>query len=114
MGIVTLEDILEEIVGDFTSPMSGHNDEIQPDGSGNFNVGGTASIRDINKTLDWALPVDGPKTLNGLIIEQLESIPEAHVCMAIGPYRLETIEIHGNLVQKVRCWEVKSAKTRAS
>ncbi|OPX56220.1 Mg2+ and Co2+ transporter CorB, contains DUF21, CBS pair, and CorC-HlyC domains [Oceanospirillum multiglobuliferum] len=104
MGIVTLEDILEEIVGDFTSPMNGQNDEIKPDAGGNFVVDGTASIRDINKSLDWALPVDGPKTLNGLIIEQLESIPEAHVCLKIGPYRLETIEISGNLVQKVRCW----------
>ncbi|WP_028303950.1 HlyC/CorC family transporter [Oceanospirillum maris] len=110
MGIVTLEDILEEIVGDFTSPMSGHNEDIKPDTKGNFEVDGTASIRDINKTLDWALPIDGPKTLNGLIIERLESIPEAQVCLKIGPYRLETIEISGNLVQKVRCWEVKTGK----
>ena len=110
MGIVTLEDILEEIVGDFTSPMNGHNEDIKPDGKGSFEVDGAASIRDINKTLDWGLPVDGPKTLNGLIIERLESIPEAQVCLRIGPYRLETIEISGNLVQKVRCWEVKTGK----
>ena len=112
MGIVTLEDILEEIVGDFTSPMSGHNDEIKPDGNGNFEVDGTASIRDINKTLDWALPVDGPKTLNGLIIEHLEAIPEAPVCLSFGPYRLETLVINGNLVQKVRCWESKTGKQK--
>lgn len=110
MGIVTLEDILEEIVGDFTSPMNGQNEEIQPESSNNdsdgqnFIVDGTASIRDINKSLDWALPVDGPKTMNGLIIEQLESIPEAHVCLKVGDYYLETTEISGNLVQKVRCW----------
>ena len=110
MGIVTLEDILEEIVGDFTSPMNGQNEEIQPESSNNdsdgqnFIVDGTASIRDINKSLDWALPVDGPKTMNGLIIEQLESIPEAHVCLKVGAYYLETTEISGNLVQKVRCW----------
>ncbi|MBB1485299.1 HlyC/CorC family transporter [Oceanospirillum sediminis] len=119
MGIVTLEDILEEIVGDFTSPMSGHNDEIQPeppsaeaetDEPQNFIVDGTASIRDINKSLDWALPVDGPKTLNGLIMEQLESIPEAHVCLRIDDYYLETTEIQGNLVQKVRCWMTTSSE----
>jgi len=114
LGIVTLEDILEEIVGDFTSPMSGHNDEIKPDGNGNFEVDGAASIRDINKTLDWALPVDGPKTMNGLIIEHLEAIPEAPVCMSFGPYQLETLEISGNFVQKVRCKEVKKGKKKRS
>nr|WP_028299411.1 HlyC/CorC family transporter [Oceanospirillum beijerinckii] len=114
MGIVTLEDILEEIVGDFASPISGENEEIQleektsaedeENSSQNFIVDGTASIRDINKSLDWALPVDGPKTMNGLIIERLESFPEANVCLKVGPYYLETTEISGNLVQKVRCW----------
>ena len=114
MGIVTLEDILEEIVGDFASPISGENEEIQleektsnedeENSSQNFIVDGTASIRDINKSLDWALPVDGPKTMNGLIIERLESFPEANVCLKVGPYYLETTEISGNLVQKIRCW----------
>ncbi len=123
MGIVTLEDILEEIVGDFTSPISGgDNEEIQLEekesseesSSQNFIVDGTASIRDINKSLDWELPVDGPKTMNGLIIEQLESIPEAHVCLKIGDYYLETTEISGNLVQKVRCWTQPQPETTSN
>ncbi|MBL4899669.1 MAG: HlyC/CorC family transporter, partial [Colwellia sp.] len=76
-GLVTLEDILEEIVGDFTTTMTPTPSEevtLQPDGS--YLVDGSASIRDINKEMSWRLPTDGPKTLNGLIIEHLEDIPQ--------------------------------------
>ena len=76
-GLVTLEDILEEIVGDFTTTMTPTaSDEVnkQPDGS--YLIDGSATIRDINKEMSWELPTDGPKTLSGLIVEYLEDIPE--------------------------------------
>jgi Mg2+/Co2+ transporter CorB len=108
-GIVTLEDLLEEIVGEFTSNLSTDTEDIvhQPDGS--YLVDGTTTIRDINKSMKWELPTDGPKTLNGLLLEQLESFPEASVGVSIGRYRFEIIEIKGNLIQSVRAY----AKTKA-
>src|SRR5699024_721509 len=75
-GLVTLDDILEEIVGDFTTAISPTlSDEIKPQEDGSYLIEGTASIRDINKELGWKLPNDGPRSLNGLILEYLEDIP---------------------------------------
>jgi Mg2+/Co2+ transporter CorB len=68
-------------------------------------VDGAASIRDLNKTLSWHLPADGPKTLNGLITEALETIPDSAVCLKIGPYRLETLETEDNRVTRVLMWQ---------
>ena len=101
-GLVTLEDILEEIVGEFTSNISDQSPEIvaQPDGS--FVIDGATAIRDVNRALHWDLPVDGPKTLNGLILEYLETIPEAHVGMRLGRYHFEILELQGKVIQKVR------------
>ncbi|GAA4088578.1 HlyC/CorC family transporter [Zhongshania borealis] len=109
-GIVTLEDLLEEIVGEFTSNLSTDTEDIvhQPDGS--YLVDGTTTIRDINKSMKWELPTDGPKTLNGLLLEQLESFPEASVGVSIGRYRFEIIEIKGNLIQSVRAYTKTKAR----
>ncbi len=98
-GIVTLEDILEEIVGEFTTDLAASSKDIHPQEDGSFIIDGAASIRDINKTLKWNLPTDGPKTLNGLITEELESIPEAHLCVQIGDYRIETKQIKDNVIK---------------
>jgi Mg2+/Co2+ transporter CorB len=102
MGLVALEDILEEIVGEFTSNLSEAVDNIYPQRDGSFIIDGTASIREINKSLAWKLPTDGPKTLSGLMLEYLESFPDAKVSMNIGDYCLEILELEGNVVQAVR------------
>jgi Mg2+/Co2+ transporter CorB len=105
LGIVSLEDILEEIVGEFESEQSMSNPHIHPQADGRLVVDGAASIRDLNKSLGWHLPSDGPKTVNGLITEALESIPESAVCLKIGPYRLETLETEDNRVKRVMMWQ---------
>ena len=102
IGLVTLEDILEEIVGEFTTDMLLPSQDIHPQEDGSFVIDGSAAIRDINKQLQWKLPADGPKTLNGLITEQLESIPESSVCLTIGMYRLEILQTKDNMVKSVR------------
>jgi len=103
-GIVTLEDLLEEIVGEFTSNLSTDTEDIvhQPDGT--YLVDGTTTIRDINKSMKWDLPTDGPKTLNGLLLEKLESFPEGAVGLTIDRYYFEIIEMKGNLIQSVRAY----------
>jgi Mg2+/Co2+ transporter CorB len=104
LGIVTLEDILEEIVGEFESEHSLDNPHIHPQADGRMVIDGAASIRELNKCLGWHLPSDGPKTLNGLVTEALETIPESAVCLKIGRYRLEILETEDNRVSKVLIW----------
>lgn len=104
LGIVTLEDILEEIVGEFESDHSLDNPYVHPQPDGRLMIEGAASIRELNRTLGWHLPCDGPKTLNGLVTEALETIPESPVCLKIGRYRLEIIETVDNRVSQVLVW----------
>jgi len=101
-GLTTLEDILEEIVGDMAEHQDAENEDIHPQEDGSYFIDGTATIRDINKTLDWDLPVDGPKTLNGLITESLEEIPQNNVCLQLGPYLMETVQISDNFIKTAR------------
>ncbi|WP_285417510.1 transporter associated domain-containing protein [Pseudomonas sp. efr-133-TYG-5] len=108
LGIVTLEDILEEIVGEFESEHSLDNPHIHPQADGRMVIDGAASIRELNKCLGWHLPSDGPKTLNGLVTEALETIPESAVCLKIGRYRLEILETEENRVSKVLIWHTSS------
>ena len=107
IGIVTLEDILEEIVGDFSNQDTLRSPDIHPQEDGTQVIDGAAYIREINKALDWHLPCDGPKTLNGLVTEALESIPDSAVCLKIGPYRLEILQSSDNRVKSVRAWQTK-------
>jgi Mg2+/Co2+ transporter CorB len=102
-GLVTLEDILEEIVGDFTTSMITTPSEdinIQQDGS--FLIDATINIRDLNKEMKWNFPIDGPKTLNGLIIEFLEDIPAANTSLRIAGYQIEVVEVADNMIKAVR------------
>ncbi len=102
-GLVTLDDILEEIVGDFTTTISPTlSDEIKPQEDGSYLIEGTASIRDINKELGWKLPNDGPRSLNGLILEYLEDIPEANIGLRVAGYPIEILEVENNMVKLVR------------
>jgi Mg2+/Co2+ transporter CorB len=101
-GMVTLEDILEEIVGEFTTDMQTFNMDIHPQDDGSFIIDGTATIRDINRQLHWHLPSDGPKTLNGLLLEHLETIPESGTSLRIGDYIIEITQSADNAVKSAR------------
>jgi Mg2+/Co2+ transporter CorB len=98
MGIVTLEDILEEIVGEFTTDYAANIPEIHPQPDGTYYIDGSAVLRDINRALGWNLPADGPRTLNGLILEHLEFIPDSNLCLRLGDYLIETLQIQDNRV----------------
>lgn len=111
LGIVSLEDILEEIVGEFENEQTLDNPHIHPQADGRLVIDGAASIRDLNRSLGWHLPSDGPKTLNGLVTEALETIPESSVCLKIGPYRLEILQTEDNRVTRVLMWQ--NSATRA-
>ena len=114
IGVATLEDILEEIVGEFTAQSTAQQSEIELQEDGSYIFEGTINLRDLNRQLDWHLPCDGPKTLNGLVTEALESIPENSVCLQIGPYRLETLQVTDNRVTRVRAWKTgKKSATQA-
>ncbi len=101
-GIATLDDILEEIVGEFTTDFAAQLAEVRPQEDGSYIVDGKAVLRDVNRMLKWELPMSGPRTLNGLVIEHLEFIPEANVCLQIDRYRIETLLIADNVVRTVR------------
>jgi Mg2+/Co2+ transporter CorB len=105
LGIATLEDILEEIVGEFSNQDMLRSPDIHPQDDGTQVIDGAAYVREINRALDWQLPCDGPKTLNGLITEALESIPDSPVCLKIGPYCLEILQSAENRVKSVRAWQ---------
>ena len=102
LGLAALEDILEEIVGEFTSNLTETEDSIFPQRDGSFIIDGAANIRDINKSLGWAMPTEGPKTLSGLVLEFLESFPHANAGVEIGGYRLEILQLEGNVVRAVK------------
>ena len=110
-GLVTLEDILEEIVGEFTTDMQTFNLDIQPQTEGDYLVDGSAHLREINRRLKWRLPTDGPKTLNGLLLERLEYIPESGTALKIGHYLIEVTQVSGNSVKTARLRELADTTT---
>jgi Mg2+/Co2+ transporter CorB len=105
IGLVTLEDILEEIVGEFTTSIAPSlSDEITPQNDGSFLIEGSTNIRDINKGLGWTLPTDGPRTLNGLIVEHLEDIPESHLSIEVANHPMEVVEFAENKIKMVKVY----------
>lgn len=101
-GLVTMADLLEEIVGEFaTDPADGIAD-VQPQADGSFLVDGSANLRELVRTMHWDLPTDGPKTLNGLIVEYLESLPETGTSLLIAGYPIEVVQIQENAVKTAR------------
>ncbi len=113
-GIATLADILEEIVGELSSIQKEENNEIHPQDDNSYIIEGTVFIRDINKSLNWNLPTDGPKTLNGLITEILESIPEANVCLKVANYHIETLQISENQIKSSRLFAINNPSDQDS
>lgn len=103
-GIITLEDILEEIVGEFTTDLAASSKDIHPQDDGSFLIDGSASVRDINRILNWDLDSSGAKTLNGLITELLESIPETAVCLNLDGYYAEIVSVKDNVIRTVKMW----------
>jgi len=103
-GIVTLEDILEEIVGEFTTDPASDDIDIVRESQNTFLVDGAANIREMNRAMDWTLPTDGPKTLNGLIVEYLEDIPEPGTGLKIEGYPIEIVETNENRVKTARIY----------
>mgnify|MGYP002700231685 CR=1 FL=1 len=104
-GIATLEDILEEIVGDFTSDMSSTSQDITPQDDGSFIIDGSTNIRDLNKALEFDLTITGPKTFSGLIIEYLESIPDSNICLKLDGYKIEILKVKANTIASAKIWE---------
>jgi Mg2+/Co2+ transporter CorB len=101
-GLVTLESILEEIVGEFTTDIAATIKDVHPQDDGTFLVDGGAYVRELNRTLAWELPTDGPKTLNGLIIEYLESIPEPGTSVLINGYPIDIVQTSNNAIKTIR------------
>ncbi|MBT8134374.1 MAG: CBS domain-containing protein, partial [Gammaproteobacteria bacterium] len=101
-GLVTLEDILEEIVGQFTTDSPTRNLGIHKQADNSYLIDGNTHIRDINRALDWQLPSDGPKTLNGLILEHMEIIPQTGTSLMIENYTIEIMRSTNNAVQTAR------------
>ena len=101
-GLVTMEDILEEIVGDFASYYLPPEITIQPIGDDMYLIDGGISIRTLNKKLNWNLPLKGPKTLSGLLMERLELIPPENFCVKVDNYYFDIVEVKENMIKKVK------------
>ena len=101
-GMVTLDDILEEIIGEFTTDLQNFNQDIIAQEDGSFFVDGGTTVRDINKQLNWNISTEGPKTVNGIIVEHLEDIPEKGTSLRIGDYTFEITQVVDNAVKKVK------------
>ena len=106
-GLVTLEDILEEVVGEFTTDPSTSSKDIMLQEDGSYLVNGTATIRELNRVLHTELPTDGPKTLNGLVLEYLEHIPEPGTSLLLSGYPIDIVQTQGTLVKTLRVHTTK-------
>ncbi|CFQ56946.1 HlyC/CorC family transporter [Yersinia aleksiciae] len=101
-GLVTVEDILEEIVGDFTTSMSPTlAEEVNPQSDGSVLIDGSASVRELNKAFNWSLPIDA-RTINGMLLETLEEIPQVETQVRIGNYLIDVLDVQENMIKRVR------------
>ena len=102
-GLVTIEDILEEIVGDFTTSMSPSlAEEVMPQNDGSVLIEGSASVREINKAFNWDLPEQEARTINGMLLEALEEIPSNATRVQIGHYNVDILDVQDNMIKQVR------------
>ena len=110
-GLVTIDDILEEIVGEFTTdPATMMHNDVHAEADGSFVANASATIRALNRSMRWNLPMDGPKTLNGLIVEYLETIPEPGTTLKLADYTLEVLQTADNAIKTVRIRPPAAAK----
>lgn len=102
LGLLTLEDILEEIVGEFTTDMAASYLSVLKQTNGSYLVEGSTTLREFNRVTQWILPTQGPKTLNGLVIEHLQTIPEVGTCCLINAIPLEVVSVQDNRIKTLR------------
>jgi Mg2+/Co2+ transporter CorB len=102
LGLVTMKDILEEIVGEFTSQAIGSSALFHREPDGSVIADGTCSLRVLNRKAGFSFPLDGPKTINGLLLEQLEAIPEAGTSLAVGEQLVDILQVQDRMVKVVR------------
>lgn len=107
LGLVTMEDILEEIVGEFTTDIADLSQDITPQHDGSVIVDAGLTLRHLNRLMHWSLPLIGPKTLSGLIIEHLGYIPPADSCLRLEQYQIEILRVSDNMIRSVRMVKVK-------
>ena len=101
-GLITLEDILEEVIGDFTTQSPSRTGNFYQEKDGGWLVDGSSSLRDLNKKLKLSLPLDGPRTLNGLVLEHFQDIPESNTSFKIGTHILEIVQTQDRVVKSVK------------
>ena len=103
-GMITMDEILEEIIGEFNKQIPGDLQDVHKQSDNSYMLNGMASIRDLNRNMGWELPIDGPKTINGLILEQLEEIPQTGTTMLISNYPVEVVQTKDAAVRMVRIY----------
>ena len=113
-GLVTLEDLLEEIVGEFTSDTSSLHKDVHREKGGTFIVNASASVRTLNRKMGWSLPTSGPRTLNGLIVEYLETIPDPGTSLRVNDYSIDILQTGDNAVKTVRLKPIAGTTASAS
>ena len=106
-GIVTIKDVLEEIVGELATDIDRETVEIMKQNDGSYLIDASIPLRELNKKLNWQLPINGAKTLNGLIIDQIETIPENNIKIEIENYLVETVLIRNNMIKIARVLQLK-------
>jgi Mg2+/Co2+ transporter CorB len=106
-GLVTIKDVLEEIVGELATDIDRETVEIMEQKDGSYLIDASIPLRELNKKLNWQLPINGAKTLNGLIIDQVETIPENNIKIEIDNYAIETVLIRNNMIKIARVLQIK-------
>ena len=105
-GLVTIKDVLEEIVGELATDIDRETLEIMEQKDGSYLIDASIPLRELNKKLNWQLPINGAKTLNGLIIDQVETIPENNIKIEIDNYAIETVLIRNNMIKIARVLQI--------
>ena len=106
-GLVTIKDVLEEIVGELATDIDRETVEIMEQKDGSYLIDASIPLRELNKKLNWQLPINGAKTLNGLIIDQVETIPENNIKIEIENYAIETVLIRNNMIKIARVLQIE-------
>ena len=106
-GLVTIKDVLEEIVGELATDIDRETVEIMEQKDGSYLIDASVPLRELNKKLNWQLPINGAKTLNGLIIDQVETIPENNIKIEINNYAIETVLIRNNMIKIARVLQIE-------